>query len=164
MLPAELISMYNRTPTNFKFIEDAMKRTFLFYLLAALVITCVNTTDVKAQQFVYEPINPAFGENPMNYSWLMNSADKQNQHRAETQDRFQRDPLADFESSLQRQVLSQLTRDIVRRQIGDEGLADESRFEFGEFTIDLLPGAAGVTVVIQNILTGDETSITIPNF
>lgn len=156
--------MCNKTPNNFKFIEDAMKLPFLFYLLAALVISLVNVSGANAQQFVYEPINPAFGGNPMNYSWLMNSADKQNQHKAEAQDRFRRDPLTDFETSLQRQVLSQLTRDIVRRQIGDEGLAEESRFEFGEFTIDLLPGAAGVTVVIQNILTGDETSITIPNF
>ncbi len=120
---------------------------------------------VQAQQFVYEPKNPAFGGNPMNYSWMLNSANAQNQHEATRDPRLTRDPLEDFQASLQRQVLSQLTRDIARRQLGltDEELR-ESRFEFGEFTIEIIPGADGVQLLIFNIMTGDETSITIPNF
>ena len=120
---------------------------------------------VQAQQFVYEPKNPAFGGNPMNYSWMLNSANAQNQHEATRDPRLARDPLEDFQASLQRQVLSQLTRDIARRQLGlDDEEMRESRFEFGEFTIEVVPGVDGVQVVIFNIMTGDETSITIPNF
>ena len=133
--------------------------TFLMLLMAGLL------AQVRAQQFVYEPRNPAFGGNPMNYSWMLNSANAQNQHEATRDPRLARDPLEDFQASLQRQVLSQLTRDIARRQLGltDEEMK-ESRFEFGEFTIEVIPGVDGVQVVIFNILTGDETSITIPNF
>lgn len=115
---------------------------------------------------IYEPKNPAFGGNPANYSWLKNSAQTQNQHEETRDARLARDPLQDFQASLQRQVLSQLTRDIVRRQFDlEEGeVMDESRFEFGEFTIDLQPGVDGVTVLISNIMTGEETSITVPSF
>lgn len=116
-----------------------------------------------AQQLVYQPKNPAFGGNPVNYSWLKLSADTQNKYKVERSlDRYQRDPLADFEASLQRQVLSQLTRDLIRKQF--EGELQDSRFEFGEFTIDITPGADGIEVIIFNILTGDETSIKIPYF
>ena len=133
--------------------------TVLMLFMAGLMV------QVRAQQFVYEPRNPAFGGNPMNYSWMLNSANAQNQHEATRDPRLTRDPLEDFQASLQRQVLSQLTRDIARRQLGltDEEMK-ESRFEFGEFTIEVIPGVDGVQVVIFNILTGDETSITIPNF
>lgn len=132
--------------------------------LLALVLAAM-AGQVQAQQFVYEPKNPAFGGNPMNYSWMLNSANTQNQHEATRDPRLARDPIEDFQASLQRQVLSQLTRDIARRQLGltDEEL-QESRFEFGEFTIEIIPGADGVQLVIFNLMTGDETSITIPNF
>lgn len=120
---------------------------------------------LQAQQLVYTPKNPAFGGNPINYSWMLNSANTQNQFEASRASAgFQRDPLADFQGSLQRQVLSQLTRDIINDQFGGEGITEESKFEFGEFTISVSPGIDGVQIIIQNILTGDETNITIPNF
>lgn len=129
--------------------------SFLFLLVASL----------QAQDLVYQPKNPAFGGNPGNYSWLKNSADTQNLFEEDgTSSSFQRDPLEDFKNSLQRQVLSQLTRDLVLRQFGEGEEIQESRFEFGEFVIEIIPGLDGVQLRIFNTLTGDETSITIPNF
>lgn len=123
------------------------------------------TGSVWAQELVYQPKNPAFGGNPGNFSWLKASADTQNLFEEDfTSGRFERDPLEDFKSSLQRQVLSQLTRDIVLRQFGEGEEIQQSRFEFGEFIIEVIPGLDGVQLRISNILTGDETSITIPNF
>lgn len=128
-----------------------------------MIASLTAIQQVDAQQLVYEPKNPAFGGNPVNYSWLKISADTQNLYQTErSYDLYQRDPLADFQSSLQRQVLSQLTRDLVRQQF--EGEIQESRFEFGEFTIEISPGADGIEIIIFNILTGDETSIKIPYF
>ena len=144
-----------------------MHATFIGVMLMTVMMVplagIVSCAD--AQQFVYEPKNPAFGGNPMNYSWMLNSANAQNQHEATRDARLTRDPLEDFQASLQRQILSQLTRDIARRQLGlsDEELK-ESRFEFGEFTIEIIPGVDGVQLIIFNLITGDETSITIPNF
>ena len=140
-----------------------MKAFTITSVLTFFLILAFGMQAADAQQLVYEPKNPAFGGNPGNYSWLMNSANTQNLFEADrTFDRFQRDPLSDFQASLQRQVLSQLTRDLVLRQF--DGEVQESRYEFGEFSIEIIPGADGIVVKIFNILTGDETSITIPNF
>lgn len=116
------------------------------------------------QDFVYNPINPAFGGAYYNYSWMMNSANTQNEYK-ETYDRFSReDPLADFENQLQRQVLSQLTREIVLERFGDVNLQEENSFSFGEYNIQIRPGTNGISIGIMNELTGEETSVTIPNY
>lgn len=136
-------------------------------LSVPLLLILGSFTAANAQDLVYTPKNPAFGGNPLNFQWLINSANTQNLFN-ESGDfsRFERDPLEDFQNSLQRQVLSQLTRDIVADQFGLDGnlnLNENSRFEFGEFTIEVIPGTNGVEIRIFNILTGDETSITVPN-
>jgi len=143
-------------------LKEVFKR---FSLLLVFVIGIPSAA--QSQDLVYTPKNPAFGGNPLNFQWLINSADTQNRFN-ESGDfsRFERDPLEDFQNSLQRQVLSQLTRDIVADQFGLDGnlnLNENSRFEFGEFTIEVIPGTNGVEIRIFNILTGDETSITVPN-
>ena len=141
-----------------------MKRTALLFASGLMVALFLNVTAVSAQEMVWRPLNPAFGGNPGNYGWLLNSANTQNLHEETRERGFQRDPLADFQNSLQRQVLSQLTRDIVRREFGEGEALEEQRFEFGEFNIEITPGSNGVQIRIFNILTGDETSVTIPNF
>lgn len=141
-----------------------MKKTGILTSVCLFTMMFAGVESVSAQEMVYSPKNPAFGGSPVNYSWLLNSANAQNLHEAARQSGFQRDPLADFQSSLQRQVLSQLTRDIVRREFGDGESFEEQRFEFGEFNIEVVPGTDGVQIRIFNILTGDETSVTIPNF
>lgn len=141
-----------------------MKRIGIISITCLATILFLNISTATAQEMVYRPLNPAFGGNPGNYGWLLNSANTQNLHEATRESGFQRDPLADFQNSLQRQVLSQLTRDIVRREFGEGEALEEQRFEFGEFNIEVSPGDNGVQIRIFNILTGDETSVTIPNF
>jgi len=141
-----------------------MKRTALLFATGLMGALFLNVSAVSAQEMVWRPLNPAFGGNPGNYGWMLNSANTQNLHEETRESGFQRDPLADFQNSLQRQVLSQLTRDIVRREFGEGEALEEQRFEFGEFNIEVMPGTNGVQIRIFNILTGDETSVTIPNF
>lgn len=141
-----------------------MKCTVLLFATGLIVALFLNVSAATAQEMVWRPLNPAFGGNPGNYGWMLNSANTQNLHEETRESGFQRDPLADFQNSLQRQVLSQLTRDIVRREFGEGEALEEQRFEFGEFNIEVLPGTDGVQIRIFNVLTGDETSVTIPNF
>ena len=130
----------------------------LFVMCLALPLQSIG------QELVYRPKNPAFGGSPLNYQWLMSSATQQNKYQGSQSFGFERDPLAEFQQSLQRQILSELTRNLVRDQFGDDfDLSQESSLEFGEFSIDINPGIDGVTIRIYNILTGDETNITIPN-
>lgn len=118
----------------------------------------------EAQDFVYQPKNPAFGGTYANYSWMMNSANSQNKFQGGGRG-FNRDPLANFEQSLQRQVLSQLTRQIIGDRFGEGNIdfSERSNFEFGEFNISINPGPDGVSISIQNILSGESTTVTIPS-
>ncbi|MCC5925873.1 MAG: curli assembly protein CsgF [Bacteroidetes bacterium] len=142
-----------------------MKR-ILYIALSSVTALIIGSATLSAQQMVYEPKNPAFGGNPVNYSWMLSSANAQNRFQEQRGAvGFQRDPLEDFQQSLQRQVLSQLTRDIIQNQFGSEGARQtDSTFEFGEFNIEINSVDGGVRIRIFNILTGDETSITVPQF
>ncbi len=116
-----------------------------------------------AQNFVYQPINPAFGGSPLNYSWLLSSASTQNKYRETHDFGLNDDPVANFHENLQRQVLSELTQNIIRDKLGDDfSFSKESTLNFGEFSIDVIPNGNGVSIRIFNAVTGQETSITIP--
>jgi curli production assembly/transport component CsgF len=132
------------------------------FLLPLLIVLMLNTADSKAQDFVYQPINPAFGGSYLNYSWLLNSAQVQNPHEEKTAERPKNDPLADFEGSLNRQILSQLSRNLMRNYFS-EGFS-EGQYNVGSYEIEVSPGADGLEVVILDTSTGDKTVVTVPYF
>jgi curli production assembly/transport component CsgF len=134
----------------------ALTAVFGFGLLA------LSAHPAAAQEFVYQPTNPAFGGSYLNYSWLLSSAQAQNLYQDQGASRFQRDPLADFEQSLQRQILSQLSREIVSDRFGGIDFTQEGRFDLGDFIIEITPGLNGLNVSIFNVLTGDESVVTVP--
>jgi len=135
-----------------------------FIRLIALGIFLITTSQVQAQDLVYQPRNPAFGGNPLN-SFMLNAAQAQNGFEDERTDRsrINRDPLRDFEESLNRQVLSQLSRQLIRNQFGEDGL-QEGQYEIGNYLIDVVPAADGIQINILDEGTGSETRITVPYF
>ena len=143
-----------------------MLRRIIPALFVVTLISLGARQEVRAQQFVYEFVNPAFGGNYLNYSWLLQSA--QLQKRFDEDERlgyFDRDPLADFQNSLQRQILSELSRELVYNRFGDQlDLTQQGRYELGDYIIDIVPGSQGVDVKVFNKLTGDESVVTIPTF
>lgn len=132
-------------------------------LVLALAVLAFAASPASAQEFVYQPVNPAFGGSYLNYSWLLSSAQAQNLYQNQSSSRFTRDPLADFEQSLQRQILSQLSREIVSSRFGGIDFTQEGRFDLGDFIIEITPGLNGLNVSIFNVLTGDESVVTVPN-
>jgi curli production assembly/transport component CsgF len=136
----------------------------LALLVAAGAMVLVEARPAESQQLVFRPTNPAFGGNPMNQQWLLSTA--QAQKRFDQEDtRFVRDPILDFQQSLQRQILSALSREIIQNRFGsDLSLLNGGRFDLGDFVIEIFPGLAGVDISILNVLTGAQTTITIPNF
>ncbi|MFW6043826.1 MAG: curli production assembly/transport component CsgF [Marinilabiliaceae bacterium] len=134
-----------------------MKR-YAFYLFFVFLLMASSS---NGQDFVYQPTNPAFGGNYMNHSWMLQNADKQNPYEEKSESsRFERDPLADFESSMNRQILSQLSRDLMRNYFG-EGLS-EGQYTVGDYEIEVAPGAEGLEVEIFDVSTGDKTTVTVP--
>lgn len=138
-------------------------QTAFFLTFSLLAFGLLAPSGLLAQNLVYQPKNPAFGGSPLNYQWLMSSAQTQNQYQESTDYGYYSDPLANFEQSLQRQILSELTRKLVTQKFGEIDLNENSQFSFGEFSIDVVPGINGIDIRIFNTLTGEQTSITIPN-
>ena len=140
-------------------------RKMLFTLFGALLLFSIKAS---AQDFVYTPKNPAFGGNPYNYSWLMSSAQAQDTYKAPTDgsdpySRYNSNPVDDFAESLNRQILSQLSRQIVARQFGENALAEGS-YVLGDYQIDIGNSSGGLNVTILDNTTGATTTVTVPYF
>ncbi|MEM9831852.1 MAG: curli production assembly/transport component CsgF [Bacteroidota bacterium] len=131
-------------------------------LLSLWVISC---SSAFAQDFVYQPVNPAFGGNYLNYSWLLNSAQVQNGFTEEDGllDSPDQDPIQDFSEGLQRQLLSRLSSELINSQFGEEGL-EEGEYQIGAYQIEVLPGVDGVEILILDTSTGGQTTVNIPYF
>ena len=136
-----------------------MKASFTFLLLAAL---SVGAHAAHAQKFVYEPINPAFGGNTFNYSWLQASAAAQNRIQDPVSTTAAADPLAQFSANLNQQVLSQLTSRLITSQFG-QGAIKPGSYTVGAYQVQVSQGTSGVVVTVTDTGTGNQTTITIPN-
>lgn len=136
-------------------------------LLLGLLLLPGMQAPALGQDLVYQPANPAFGGNPVNHRWLRSSADAQNPFSGGDRfSSFRDDPLQNFERDLQRQVLRQLTRQIIGDRFGEENidLTQEGSFNFGRFAVDVTPGPSGISIRVFNNETGESTTIEIPRF
>ncbi|WP_319266924.1 curli assembly protein CsgF [uncultured Draconibacterium sp.] len=137
----------------------------LFFIPIFLLLFCHSA---GAQDFVYTPKNPAFGGNPYNYSWMLSSAEAQNTIEAPSDgtdpySRYGSDPASDFAESLNRQILSRLSREIVTRQFGEEAL-EEGSYILGDYQIDIGDAGGGVNITISDNSTGATTTVEVPYF
>lgn len=130
-----------------------MKRLLTLSILAA---TIAYASSAGATQLVYEPINPSFGGNPMNGSFLLQKAQSQNAHRPESN---QRSFVQRFQEQLERNIINSLTRRIA------DGDLVEGVYDTGEYTVEVTGQPDGsVLVYITNNSTGEVTVITMPGW
>jgi len=118
-----------------------------------------------SSQLVWTPINPSFGGNPYNASWLMSSAQAQNtlEEKAAVSPYTERDPLEDFKNNLSRQVLSRLSSQLIRTAFGDKGV-EPGHYEVGGFIIDITENISSIGIEILDPATGDQTIVEIPYY
>lgn len=135
-----------------------MRKTFLLFLLLAGA-----SRAGWAQRFVYTPVNPAFGGNTFNYSWLQASATAQNTtvDPASVQSTAI-DPLNQFSTNLNQQVLAQLTNRLITSQFG-QGAIKAGTYSVGAYQVVVAPGGSGVVVTVTDTGTGNKTTVTIPS-
>ncbi len=128
-----------------------------------LLVACLLLSGfVKGQDFVYKPINPAFGGDSYNYSWLLSQAQAQDTFKDPEADKDQQtDPLESFQEDLNRQILYQLSRKLVSDQFGD-GELTPGTYDVGSYHIEVTDGADGLNVSILDALNGSQTSVTVP--
>ena len=149
---------WDRVFTKFKIMK-------YLRLSIALIAMLFITNSMDAQDFVYKPINPAFGGDTFNYQWLLNSAQTQNLlDDPDAVDPFaQGSTLDDFSESLNRQLLSQLSRQLVASEFGEDGLQD-GNYTLGNFQINVESTLDGVAITIYDNAVGEQTQIIIPFF
>jgi curli production assembly/transport component CsgF len=145
-----------------------MRTKLKYYFVTILYTFFLFIIHSNAQDLIYTPKNPAFGGNPYNYSWLMSSAQAQDTYKApsETTDRYGyygSDPVDDFAESLNRQILSRLSREIVTRQFGEDAL-EEGTYVLGDYQIDVGNTADGINITIIDNSTGATTTVSVPYF
>lgn len=125
------------------------------------ILGCFFTSN--AQDLVYKPTNPAFGGNPYNYNWLLSSAQAQNSFKdPDATGRDQQSELERFTSSLNSQLLGQVTRRLFTDQFG-QGALVEGSYSFGSLAVDIYPSNEGLVINILNTETGEQTQVIIPN-
>lgn len=118
----------------------------------------------KSQQLVYKPINPAFGGDTFNYQWLLSSANAQNQF--DEKDDYSSlldsvNSLDSFSQSLNRQILSELSRKLFEDQFG-EGSIKPGNYLFGSLYLQITATAQGLLINILDTSSGDQSEIVIP--
>ncbi len=128
----------------------------------ALALICI-ASQLAAQDLVYKPKNPAFGGDTFNYNWLLSSAQVQDltsENRSRTTTRSSVDA---FASNLNNLLLSQISRQLISDQFGEEGLQD-GVYTLGNFQVDVATTFDGLTITIFDQAQGESTQIVIPFF
>ncbi len=135
-----------------------MKKTLQLLLVG--IFSILTFTNIQAQDFVYRPKNPAFGGDTFNYNWLLSSAQVQDLTEAPDADAGQTD-LEAFTANLERQILSNLSRELAGIQFGETSLEDGS-YQIGTFNLDVITTLDGLSITIIDPSVGEQTQIIIP--
>lgn len=130
-------------------------------IILAVLLFCFI---VSAQQFVYKPINPAFGGDTFNYQWLLSSAGAQNQfddNNSRENPFKDLNSLSSFTDSLNRQILSELSRKLFGDTFGDGDL-QPGTYVFGSIYLEVVQTGQGLLINILNTSTGEQSQIIVP--
>ena len=130
------------------------------YCLGTLLLFSFS---LYAQQLVYKPVNPAFGGDSFNYSWMISSAQAQDLEKdpnAQTSSSLS-SSFESFQRSLNSQLLSQLSRNLIADQFGEDGLSDGS-YSIGGLSVEVISDLDGITISILDTETGEQTQVAIP--
>ena len=125
---------------------NKLSKTLLTFLFAAVA------GQVLCQDFVYKPINPAFGGDTFNYNWLLSSAQAQDLTEDPDAPEFgnSRTTAESFAESLNRLLLNQISREIVTSQFGEEGFTDGT-YELGDFQVDVATTLEGLSITVFDL-------------
>jgi curli production assembly/transport component CsgF len=123
----------------------------LLFALIFLVMACC----VQASPLVYAPVNPAFGGNPLNGSWLLSNAQAQSRYKdpSSTANAYKQPTALDrFMDSLQSNLLNQLLQNVGNGQGG--------HLETNAFIIDIVDGGSGLlTITVTDRATGAVSTV-----
>ena len=115
-----------------------------------------------ANEMAWWPVNPSFGGNSYNGSWLQSSAQAQNLFEENDGYSYEKPSAVEqFEENLNRLILNKLANKIVNAVYeGDE--VQTGQFEMGNYLIDVNQVEGSIVIVIDDMLSGSQTIIEVP--
>ena len=118
----------------------------------------LGTLPTWATELVYTPVNPSFGGNPLNGTYLLNNATAQDRHKdpdlrssSSSQSALER-----FTSQLESRLLSQVLTDI---KDGNSGSLSTD-----QFIVNIIDDSGNLTVQITDRGTGEISEISVNGF
>lgn len=135
------------------------------YLRACLSVLLVGTLQSLSPAFssdlLYQPVNPAFGGNPNNASFLLGSANAQQQFEDEQDESS---PLEEFNERLQRSLLGRITSAVTRDIVDIDGNITPGIFETVDYIIEIVDEGNGlITIFTTDRVSGEQTVIQVEN-
>ena len=134
------------------------------YFQCAIVgsLACLGLTVgsvASASQLIYTPVNPSFGGNPLNGSYLLSKAQATNTHTAsgssaDLGSASDETPLQQFNDQLQSSILSRVAASATSSILGADGTLKPGIVQTSNFTISVVDAGGG----LLNITTTDKTT------
>lgn len=134
-----------------------MRRIFFSSLMAATVLVGAAA---NASPIVYKPVNPSFGGDPFNGTYLLNTAQANNHYEKPTK---KQDPLENFERTITSSLLNRVSQQIADRIFSEDGTGgDTGTFVLGNTTLSYQRNGDVVDITILDGVTGTSTTISVP--
>ena len=125
------------------------------FWISGLLVGLASVAAAQATELVYTPVNPSFGGNPLNGTWLHNKAQAQNDHA--DPDLKSRSSVAGtsalerFTSQLQSRLLGQLLDNISTGNTGS--LSTDS------FIVNVIDDSGALSIEVTDRVTGEISEI-----
>lgn len=125
------------------------------FWISRLLVGLASVAAAQATELVYTPVNPSFGGNPLNGTWLLNNAQAQNDH--DDPDLKSRSSVAGtsalerFTSQLQSRLLGQLLDNISTGNTGS--LSTDS------FIVNVIDDSGALSIEVTDRVTGEISEI-----
>lgn len=115
---------------------------------------------VPASEMVYTPVNPSFGGNPLNGSYLLGNAQAQNDNSP---------PSSNNDSAFsQTSAIDRFTRSIESRLLSDllTNVEDGTpgKLETTDFIVDVISEDGALSILIYDKITNESTQIDVSGF
>jgi curli production assembly/transport component CsgF len=128
------------------------------FIIAFLFLIHTTSVPTKADELVYKPVNPSFGGNPFNGSYLLGNAAAQRGFNAPEN---KKPASEEFAEEIQRGLLSEISRNISDQILG-ENARDSGSFSVSGTNVTFHREGGQVVIDIQDQRTGGSTTIEMP--
>ena len=125
------------------------------FWISGLLVGLASVAAAQATELVYTPVNPSFGGNPLNGTWLLNNAQAQNDY--DDPDLKSRSSVAGtsalerFTSQLQSRLLGQLLDNISTGNTGS--LSTDA------FIVNVIDDSGALSIEVTDRVTGEISEI-----